>query len=207
MRSLAKITAISAIGLSLALAGAPANAADLVNEDFETGFGVFTATGQAVIANGNDYIPCCGTSGSPANMANNFVTFGSGNVGSGLISSPISLVAGTSYTLSFDYRSLGAGVENLYAVVNGTTYSFPALANNNLDLPYQTASFGFVAASGSTTLQFYSDGINNVDAIVDNILLTGAAVPEPGTWAMMLLGFGGIGIAMRRRRQPLAQVA
>ncbi len=27
-----------------------------------------------------------------------------------------------------------------------------------------------------------------------------AAVPEPGTWAMMLLGFGAIGLAMRRRR-------
>lgn len=27
------------------------------------------------------------------------------------------------------------------------------------------------------------------------------AVPEPGTWAMMLLGFGGMGVAMRRRRR------
>ena len=35
-----------------------------------------------------------------------------------------------------------------------------------------------------------------------------AAVPEPGTWALMLLGFGGIGMAMRRRRRPmLAQIA
>jgi hypothetical protein len=34
------------------------------------------------------------------------------------------------------------------------------------------------------------------------------AVPEPATWALMLLGFGGIGMAMRRRRRPaLAQVA
>jgi hypothetical protein len=33
-------------------------------------------------------------------------------------------------------------------------------------------------------------------------------VPEPSTWALMLLGFGGIGMAMRRRRRPvLAQVA
>ena len=28
----------------------------------------------------------------------------------------------------------------------------------------------------------------------------GNAVPEPGTWAMMLLGFGAVGFAMRRRR-------
>jgi hypothetical protein len=34
-----------------------------------------------------------------------------------------------------------------------------------------------------------------------------AAVPEPGTWGMMLLGFAGIGLAMRRRRPMLAQVA
>lgn len=27
-----------------------------------------------------------------------------------------------------------------------------------------------------------------------------AAVPEPSTWAMMLVGFGGMGVAMRRRR-------
>jgi hypothetical protein len=26
-------------------------------------------------------------------------------------------------------------------------------------------------------------------------------VPEPGTWAMMLIGFGGMGVAMRRRRR------
>lgn len=31
--------------------------------------------------------------------------------------------------------------------------------------------------------------------------LASAAVPEPGTWAMMLLGFAGVGLAMRRRGQ------
>lgn len=29
----------------------------------------------------------------------------------------------------------------------------------------------------------------------------GGAVPEPGTWAMMLLGFGGVGFAMRRAKR------
>lgn len=30
------------------------------------------------------------------------------------------------------------------------------------------------------------------------------AVPEPATWAMMLMGFGAIGVAMRRRRRASA---
>jgi len=34
------------------------------------------------------------------------------------------------------------------------------------------------------------------------------AVPEPATWGMMLLGFAGMGLAIRRRRRPaLAQIA
>jgi hypothetical protein len=34
------------------------------------------------------------------------------------------------------------------------------------------------------------------------------AVPEAATWAMMLLGFGGMGLVIRRRRKPvLAQLA
>jgi len=35
-----------------------------------------------------------------------------------------------------------------------------------------------------------------------------AAVPEPATWGLMLLGFAGMGMVLRRRRRPaLAQIA
>jgi len=32
-------------------------------------------------------------------------------------------------------------------------------------------------------------------------------VPEPATWAMMLLGFGAIGLSMRHRRRKALQAA
>ena len=34
-----------------------------------------------------------------------------------------------------------------------------------------------------------------------------APVPEPATWAMMIIGLGGIGFAMRRKRKGTARVA
>lgn len=34
-----------------------------------------------------------------------------------------------------------------------------------------------------------------------------AAVPEPATWGMMLLGFGGVGFAMRRGRKSMPRVS
>ena len=33
-----------------------------------------------------------------------------------------------------------------------------------------------------------------------------AAVPEPATWAMMIMGFGTIGALMRRRQYALARI-
>lgn len=33
------------------------------------------------------------------------------------------------------------------------------------------------------------------------------AVPEPSTWALLILGFGGVGAAMRKRKQPALAIA
>jgi hypothetical protein len=45
---------------------------------------------------------------------------------------------------------------------------------------------------------------------VNNLTLAGAAatsgVPEPTTWAMLMLGFGGVGFAMRRNRKVAARI-
>lgn len=69
----------------------------------------------------------------------------------------------------------------------------------------------FTTAAGVSANLFVTNGtsyrINTQGAGLLTGLVTAqatpvaAAVPEPGTWAMMLLGFGAIGMAARRRRR------
>ncbi|HSU81218.1 MAG TPA: PEPxxWA-CTERM sorting domain-containing protein [Thermoanaerobaculia bacterium] len=36
------------------------------------------------------------------------------------------------------------------------------------------------------------------------VVTVGSSAPEPGTWALMLTGFAGLGAALRRRPRGLA---
>jgi hypothetical protein len=81
------------------------------------------------------------------------------------------------------------------------------LNNGSVFIDFDNSLRSFTSAAGDFTFQVNDVSVSSNSAIQ---ILSGQiqAVPEPATWAMMLLGFGGIGMAMRRRRQPvLAQVA
>ena len=193
-------------------AAAPAEAATtLINENFTSGLGVFTATGQVGINNGNGYIGCCQTTGTAANMSNNFVAFGSNNLASGTITSPtFDLLAGETYTLTFDAGALGQlGLSEMLTVTLGPAFvSFQLFTNDNLDTTFGPYTVILTVPNTQTaTLSFTSSGGTNIDSIIDNVALFTTAdlpvlsgVPEPASWAMMLLGFGAIGFAVRRRK-------
>jgi hypothetical protein len=62
--------------------------------------------------------------------------------------------------------------------------------------------------AGSHTITVGGNLLGANGSYVGNFNVQTAAVPEAATWAMMLLGFGGMGMVIRRRRKPvLAQLA
>jgi hypothetical protein len=107
-----------------------------------------------------------------------------------------------SYHLSFQYspRPFVAEASNIIIVaVDGApliTLAQPGGAQTN----WQTFSFDFNANAGAL-LTFAASGTNDgLGGYLDNIRLETAAVPEPAAWALMLLGFGGLGAVLRSRR-------
>lgn len=61
----------------------------------------------------------------------------------------------------------------------------------------------FIGFSGVSFDTFRLSNVTGNDFYMEDLKFSSVsgAVPEPSTWAMMLLGFGGIGFAMRRRGQ------
>lgn len=192
-----------------------AQATSIINGDFETGpFGVtpsgFTVSpGSEIVAvQGSDYIPCCGVTGTTAELANHFAAFGGGNLpNSSTLSQTFATVEGGRYKVSFDFGVLGGGAQTIFANAyadggNSLLGSFSATrsANNNLSTTFGRYSFDFIGATSSTRLTFNTDPVtDSVDGILDNVSV---AVPEPASWAMMIMGFAMVGAA-RRRRSPM----
>ena len=59
----------------------------------------------------------------------------------------------------------------------------------------------------SNSISFNGQGLaflNSPYFITLNLLTSTGAVPEPSTWAMMLMGFGGLGFQLRRKRKTAA---
>ena len=117
-------------------------------------------------------------------------------------------VAGTSLTatntgLFFDFsadESGGANPQWLYFQTGGTGEFVCFNAN-------QGACSG--GDPSSVSLNTKPNNFNNTSSISENgnveiAQAAVAAVPEPSTWAMMILGFLGIGFLARRRRNQLS---
>jgi hypothetical protein len=112
----------------------------------------------------------------------------------GEIEQSIDTVAGKTYTLSLEYAA-NHGVANPTAavLVNGQT-----LGSLTGGATWTQFSATFTGTGAPMTVAFDETyGANNGGVFLDNISV--AAVPEPATWAMLILGLGLTGVMLRRR--------
>jgi len=190
---------LAIIGFILAVSGVNAQASNLVvNGDFELGQ---TSTSNPKPAD------WAASFGIDATSDPSFVHSGTFGVeflsptGVSNLSQTLSTVAGTTYDVSFFLDLVGStSIPITVSFGDGNL----TLTNPTTGQGFQEFSFTGTATSGSTILNF---GLtDSALSGLDDVSVT-AAVPEPSTWAMMLLGFAGVGFMAYRRKSNPASMA
>ncbi len=115
------------------------------------------------------------------------------------------LTVGRAYTLSWLYGGRpSAGFQQADVSFGG---AFVA-SNSATDLaPWVSNSYTVVAKATTEVLRFKAvatSGQPSYGNELTNVSLTGAAVPEPASWALMVVGLGCVGAGLRRRKTVAA---
>jgi len=113
--------------------------------------------------------------------------------------------------MKFAVQLAGAGSFDVYYLLSGgagyvnsgTTFFTDNKGNTNYLIDVTGGTFDAIQIVANDPPGATNDSIFEIKQISLNNV---PAVPEPATWAMMLLGFGGIGYVMRRRHADTARV-
>ena len=181
-------------GLALAAFSLMAQAQNLVvNGNFENNLNAWTE-----VVSGSPPATQHGVINFTPSGPNNFYSVGTSDPTT--LSQSINTVAGTLYDLSFELRGVTSPeVPINYAKVLFGNYSYePAnfYGGSFTRFTYK----GLLAGTGPSLLSFTaSSDISFVH--LDNISVQVSAVPEPETYAMMLLGLALVGYVAQRRRK------
>jgi hypothetical protein len=119
------------------------------------------------------------------------------------VSQTITTIPGATYLLTFDLGSSPQwGVQDgLTATAGSASAVFTSTNSGAQTNLWQAESLAFTAVGTTTTISLI--GHSGFDYIgLDNVSVvqTAAGVPEPAIWVTMLIGFGGIGAALRTGR-------
>ena len=183
-----------------------------VNQGSDTmslGVGSTVITGWTVVTDTTAWIGPTNTWGLTASDSGYFLdltNYEPGGPYAGM-SQSIATIAGATYSLSFDLGSSAqwGGYDSINVSAAGSSQAFSSLTKSNNVWTQETMQF--VASSVNTTvlLQGASGynyiGLDNVDVeCVSNCSGGGVNVPEPGTFALLFLGLGGLAISRRRKQ-------
>jgi hypothetical protein len=120
-----------------------------------------------------------------------------------MLQSPLTLSSQIAFnSIAFDrFFFEPSNVVNVFSGVNGTGTLLATATFGQNCTPACTANRESLTFANARSVQF-SPNANGTG--IDNVVLN--AVPEPATWAMMLVGFGMVGHSMRRRKASYSRV-
>lgn len=117
------------------------------------------------------------------------------------------LTIGQHYRVTFSYAGNpdgGNGLKVGTTSVSGSqssVFSF-VQSGTRANMNWTAGAYDFTADASSMNLKFASNENNPFGPALDNVGI--AAVPEPATWALMIIGFSSAGAMLRRRQGRLA---
>ena len=99
-----------------------------------------------------------------------------------------------------NYWEFSAVLPTEFAVAAGTTYWFSPFSNQSDYYPV----FGWSGSTGGSTFQTLLTNDSTYVRSNNRAFTLSGVVPEPQTWALMILGFGAAGAALRRKQAARA---
>lgn len=223
------LVAASALALASFAAGSASAGANLVtngdfsagNTGFDTGYtlttmtpylfengvhGIYAIEAAGSIAGSSAYGDWTNISTDPAGGNGNvYVADGATTANTTVWAQTVAVKANTNYT--FTYYAAEVSNPCCSNATFAPTIDGASGAVLNTTGSWQQGSFTWNSGSNTSAVLSLTDtnaqGDFNDFALTD-IALTAAGVPEPATWATMLLGFGLAGAALRRRRAVTA---
>lgn len=160
---------------------------------------------------------------SPANAADYIINFSTNQILFGAAQSGSATVTTSNTLTTSPLGMMGYAITGITGMLNGSAITGLSGFQGSDNFYYTSGSFvdgsglGFTTAGGTSASLYFASSAQKYQLTTTSPFSSGyvtatsraavAPVPEPAIWATLLIGFGGVGFALRRRENRAVAVS